>query len=264
MEPVAGVEPVQEDVAEVEPVQENVAGVDQVAGVEPGEHLFGEGYQQFNDIEDEEIVGMDDEEEDIVAINNEDEQIVNMDDEDRVVNPNGDDALHDGNEDQHYEMDDDIEDFVPMEEDEDDDVFENGFNNYLAILTELSRQWILIEVDHRVSKQASEEFWRLANDLFPKLYDAKGDRGRKIPQFCHIRRKLYEQKVPPVKMEIAYKSKETGEVTVVANVTKTPVSRFPANTHRRLYEIASVDVSCLDLFNMIIDGSIIFHQCLFL
>ena len=44
-------------------------------------------------------------------------------------------------------------------------------------------------------------------------------------------------------MEIGYESKDDGEVTVVKDATSTPISRFPPSTYRRLYEIASVDVS---------------------
>ena len=116
-------------------------------------------------------------------------------------------------------------------------------NGYIPIFTELSKQWLLTEVSHRVSKEASNEFWRLSNNLFHQMYEAKAGRGRKIPQYCQVRRKMYKDLVPKVKMEIAYQDKETGEFTIVEDVNTTPVGRFPANTHRRIYEIASVDVS---------------------
>ena len=63
-----------------------------------------------------------------------------------------------------------------------------------------------------------------------------------MPQFGHLRDNLYKKKVPRVDMEIGYQSKEDGEISVV-NGTSNPVSRYPPSTYRRLYEIASVDVS---------------------
>ena len=44
-------------------------------------------------------------------------------------------------------------------------------------------------------------------------------------------------------MEIGYQSKEDGQISVVKDANKTPVSKFPPCTYKRLYEIASVDVS---------------------
>ena len=94
-----------------------------------------------------------------------------------------------------------------------------------------------------MSKEASNEFWRIGNKFFHEMYVAKGDVGRKIPQFSHLREQLYENEVPPVSLTIAYQSKEDGNVTVVENVTSAPVSRFPPSNYRRLYEIGSVKVS---------------------
>lgn len=102
---------------------------------------------------------------------------------------------------------------------------------------------MVIETNHRVSKQASNDFWDLANRFFHPMYVAKGDGGRKIPQISHLRDKLYDDKVPPVEMEIGYQNKENGEITVVEDIRSAPVSRFPPSTYKRLYEIASVDVS---------------------
>ena len=105
-----------------------------------------------------------------------------------------------------------------------------------------------MEIDHRVSKEASNEFWRLSNSMFHRMYLARGDRGRKIPQISHLREKLYKDYVPPVNMDVGFKSKESGEVTVLKDVTSIPVSRFPTSQYQRLYEIASVEVSSLDFF----------------
>lgn len=42
-------------------------------------------------------------------------------------------------------------------------------------------------------------------------------------------------------MEIAYKNKETDEITVLKNLTKEP-SQYPADKYVKLYEEASVKV----------------------
>lgn len=115
--------------------------------------------------------------------------------------------------------------------------------DYREILNNLSKNWITTEINHRVSKKASEEFWRIADKAFHRLYLAKGNNGPKIPQFAQIRNKMSEEKVPKINMKFGYQCKETGEITTVDDATKTPVSQFPPCSYKRLYEIASVNVS---------------------
>ena len=102
---------------------------------------------------------------------------------------------------------------------------------------------MMIEINHKVSKEASNLFWMTANEMFHSVYVAKGDGGRKVPQFSHLREQMYLNKVPPINMEIGYQSKEDGEIVVAEYVNTTPVSQYPRCSYRRLYEIASVDVS---------------------
>ena len=114
--------------------------------------------------------------------------------------------------------------------------------DYRDLLSDLGKKWIEVEIDHRVSKEASNAFWCLANAMFHPMYLAKGNGGRKIPQFPQIRDSLYNDKTPRVKMEIYYKSKENGDISTVKDVSSTPVSKFPPSEYTKLYEIASVDV----------------------
>ena len=53
---------------------------------------------------------------------------------------------------------------------------------------------------------------------------------------------MYQDDVPEVRMEVAFQSKDDGNITVV-DCTSTPISKFPPSNYNRLYEIASVDVS---------------------
>lgn len=112
----------------------------------------------------------------------------------------------------------------------------------------MTEQWVGIETNHRISKEASNSFWQLANKMFPKLYATRGDEGRKIPQIPHLRKRLYDEKVPPVKLEVGFECKESRETIIVKDATCIPVSKFPPNQYRRQYEIASVDVSMHDIF----------------
>ena len=100
---------------------------------------------------------------------------------------------------------------------------------------------------HRVSKSASEDFWRLASREFPKLSRARTDEMvyKKIPQFQILRKNLYKAHVPPISLKIAYQDLDTDEITVVEG-QKTPVSQFSPSKYRKLYEIATVKVSILN------------------
>ena len=119
--------------------------------------------------------------------------------------------------------------------------------DYRTILSSLLQDWILCEISHTISKKASNSLWKIAQAHFYKLYSAKAAQGvkRKIPKLPQLRKKMYDDYTPEVKMEIGYISKATGEVEVVKDVQSTPVSRYPPSTHRRIYEIAYVDVSML-------------------
>ena len=132
---------------------------------------------------------------------------------------------------------------------EDDDGGSSGdeeddpeMEDYKEILQKLAQQWMYLEITHCISKVGSNELWRLANDCFHQLYLVKGNRGKRIPQMAHLRRRLYEDKVPPVRLQFVYESKEDGTLCVVDNAESTPISRFPPSTHRKWCEIASVKV----------------------
>ena len=80
------------------------------------------------------------------------------------------------------------------------------------MLESLSKKWLTLEMKHRTSQIASEEFWELAKETFPKLYRAKTEdmEYKDMPKFVSQRRKLFRENVPPVKLEIAYLNKDTG------------------------------------------------------
>ena len=117
-------------------------------------------------------------------------------------------------------------------------------NDYVTLLENFSEKWVSMELDHTVSKIASDDFWRLACEFLPKIVYARSAQNvtRKLPQFSHIRKKLYNDNVPEVTLEIGYKNKDTDEVTVVTD-TITPIKQYPPNQFEKMFEIASVKVT---------------------
>lgn len=141
---------------------------------------------------------------------------------------------------------DGIEDSDGMEEIEEPEEIET----YKSILKSLSKEWMDNEVHHDVSQAASDSFFEIAKKWFFKLICAKQREGLavKTPGFPHIRRKMYEEKVPKISLKIAYMHKETQVITVKDDLESTPTSQFPPSQYQKLFEIASVKVK-IQLYN---------------
>lgn len=114
---------------------------------------------------------------------------------------------------------------------------------YCNVLRDLSEAWIDAETHHKVSKQASDDFFDIASKWFHKLYQAKARDliQKNVPKFTTLRRRLHKTNVPPIELEIAYKNRETGEITVV-KAEKTPVKQFNPREYEKIYEAAKVKV----------------------
>lgn len=110
--------------------------------------------------------------------------------------------------------------------------------DYDAILKDFKSKWLLAEIDHSVSKSASECFWKLALNYFSKLSCAP---RKKIPLFKTIRSKMYKELVPKIDLQIGYKNKVTGQITSV-NDTITPVKNYPPDKFEKIYEIGTIKV----------------------
>ena len=117
-------------------------------------------------------------------------------------------------------------------------------DDYDTILKHLSREWLKVELRHKVSKVASNSLWALGKAWFHRLFTTKQLQNvrKKTPAFPHIRRTLYKDLVPPVKMTIAYKHKESETITVVEDVLVTPKKQFPPHQYKKLWEISRVEV----------------------
>lgn len=118
------------------------------------------------------------------------------------------------------------------------------YETFQSRFDKFAEEWMATEINHHVSQTASEAFWKIANANFGPIYDKKREENikRKIPQFCQLRRRLNDQKLPPIHVETAFKNKETGAVSIVNNNGNTG-QNFPRHTHTKLYEQATVNVS---------------------
>lgn len=116
---------------------------------------------------------------------------------------------------------------------------------YKSILKDFTKEWIDSELNHHVSKEASNSFFELGKKWFGSLLEAKQREGvmTNIPQLVHLRRVLSDKNVPPVSLEFSYTNKTTGEVHNLEDIQSTPTSQFPPNHFVKNYEIASVKVS---------------------
>lgn len=126
----------------------------------------------------------------------------------------------------------------------DDQEMQNMNPTYKTLLQQFTEQWLLNEVHHRVSKEASNALFELSKKWLPDLLVAKTTEGKtgKIPQFVHMRRQIYKKRLPPIDIEVSYRHRSTGEVHVLQNLEKAPTGQFPPNEYQKLYEIASVKV----------------------
>ena len=105
-------------------------------------------------------------------------------------------------------------------------------------VTKLAKEWMLLELTHRVSKTATDAFWKLATTTFTqKLGIAKVP---KIPTFRTLRTHIQRTMLPKITITTCYKD-ENGELQQDVQET-TRVSKFPAKHFEKQYRIASVKV----------------------
>lgn len=151
--------------------------------------------------------------------------------------------------DEFEEHSDGVEDHDDDDGDHGDDVDEDeevrpNIANYEHILSELSKEWVLLEMKHRISKSASQELWNTSKKWFPLLTNAMAlnDKKKKIPQIRTLREKMTKTHVPNIQLEVGYEVKETGDVIILRDIESIPIKKFPPNKFLKLYESASVEV----------------------
>ena len=144
-----------------------------------------------------------------------------------------------------------LENHPVVEQESDDEIFsepDEEEDDYDSILSELKALWLHTEIDHTVSKTASELFWKIGLEFFSKmtLAQATDNKKKKTPQFQSIRKHMYEDLLPPIDLEIAYKNRENGIIQIVKE-TNTPLKRFPPSKFEKLYEIGTIKVCFLNV-----------------
>lgn len=122
------------------------------------------------------------------------------------------------------------------------------------------------EIDHKVSKSASNAFFELAKKWFHPLIEAKNAEMifKDVPQFAQIRKNLNDKEVPKVSIKVAYKDKLTEEIIVLDDLQSVPTTSYPRSTHQKLFEMATVDVSIIIIknvtqFSLFLDISLVFR-----
>ena len=134
-------------------------------------------------------------------------------------------------------------DLLPDDPPEEEEEELEPTDDYLTLRQALRDKWMLIEITHQVSKEASNAFWKTADAEFHKLYQAKTLQGitRKVPQFAHLRKELYKS-LPPITLELGYLDRKTGKIKSI-EVQSAPTSKFKHSEYKKLYEIATIRVS---------------------
>jgi hypothetical protein len=121
---------------------------------------------------------------------------------------------------------------------------ESEYQAYKELLEKLSHEWLITELNHNVSKTASNEFWNVARKYFHILFEAKKAEGirKNVPGFKYLRRRIQQDKLPDISLEFGFSNKETGEITLVSDQTTTPLSRFPPHLFTKTHEKCTLKV----------------------
>lgn len=114
----------------------------------------------------------------------------------------------------------------------------------------MSNQWLQVQLTHKVSLTAANAFWKLSFKHLKEIFDLKEAEGvkRKIPQFQQVRKNIYKDLCPDVKMRFAFLNKNDNTVIIVED-DKTPMNKYQRNPqYQKLYEEARIEVN-FNVFN---------------
>ena len=141
---------------------------------------------------------------------------------------------------------------------------EEDKTSYQYLLAHFAEEWMLNEVNHKVSKSASSDFWNVAAKWMFSISSAfNNEKKNKFPKFGHIRKKLKKQYVPRISLDTAFINKETKELTIAEDTERIPVKDFPPDKFEKVFEIASVQVWELPHLRIscLLEISIFFSVC---
>ena len=122
----------------------------------------------------------------------------------------------------------------------DDDNIE--VEDFPDMLNDVAEKWLMVQLTHQVSASATNAFWSVALQSIPNLVQCKTANSIKknIPGYIHLRRKIYENECPEVKMKFVYQNKNTQAIEIVHSNTN-PSREYDRNNYVKLYEEAHIE-----------------------
>lgn len=168
-----------------------------------------------------------------------DEEYNDGDHENVDVEDIDEDEDEDDNEEEHEDEDD--EDTYTFDDNE--ELEEEDQNSFQYLLKKFSEDWLMNEIDHKVSKVGTSKFWNIAIKYMFSITQAFiKEKKKKFPKFAHIRKKLKKKYVPKISIDTGYINKETNELIIASDREKLPVKEFPRDKFEKVYEVARVQV----------------------
>ena len=115
---------------------------------------------------------------------------------------------------------------------------------FQSLLDSFSYQWLNTQLTHQVSLAAANSVWKTSLEYVGKIFELKSkERVKKnIQQFPQIRKNIYRDICPPVKMTFVFLNKMDNSIVEVTD-DHTPLNQFQRNPdYQKLYEEAHIEV----------------------
>ena len=119
---------------------------------------------------------------------------------------------------------------------------DNAPPDYMSLLEDMSKKWLFTQLHHKVSATATDAFWKIALQFWPKIIESKvkEDIKKKTPLFQNQRKILYKNECPRVEMTFVYKNVRDGSLKKISS-TSTP--KVDDRDYVKLYEEAHIKVT---------------------
>ena len=120
---------------------------------------------------------------------------------------------------------------------EDDESFD-------SFLKSFSREWLNTQLTHQVSLAACNAFWKIAFRGIPSILEMKKIEkiNKAIPQYPQIKKNIYNDLCPDIKMHFVYENTSDGSIIHV-NTGTTPITKYQRDPmYKKLYEEAHIEV----------------------
>ena len=118
-------------------------------------------------------------------------------------------------------------------------------DNFNSLFSSFSKQWVNAQLTHKVSLAAANSFWGLSFKYLKDIFHLKNTEGikKKIPQFIQVRKNIYKDLCPDVKMIFVFLNK-TDNTIIRVEEDKTPLNEYERDPkYQKLYEEARIEVN---------------------